>query len=56
MIARYDSEAACYVARRHLSTGPMMEMCVGFQAEVEEEHGVSVMLEHIPGKVNTIPV
>lgn len=32
-----------------------MAMCVEFQAKLKEECGISVMLDHIPGKVNRIP-
>lgn len=55
LIARFDNAAACYFARRHLSTRSIIAMCVEFHAELEEECGIIVMLEHIPGKVNTIP-
>lgn len=54
VIARSGNVAAFYVYRRHFSTKPIMVMCIEFQSELEEKCDLSVMLDHIPGKIKKI--
>ena len=54
-ISRSDNLAACMVSTRQLSTRPLMAYFIRRQAAIEEELGVSIAFDHIPGVDNSIP-
>lgn len=55
IIARSDNAAACAVSRRHVSTRPVMALCVRAQMEMEEKFQASLLFDHVPGVINRIP-